>query len=205
MTRAFKYTKILNTVEVLMCLKVKRILLQDWRLRAQEQWQSSHQPSDIKDIPGDISTYTALKASLGEEVTGQAPAGALLVAVFEMMRQRLCTEGGEGLLVQTHLLFCHVQRQGDHWKKHKALLQLQLHLSTRKNLSKRVFLPASSSKTRLGPEISCLPRPLLRERSHPHTLLPKSKSANAGRSLVSLLCLGEAQVSQGTDTIPDSA
>lgn len=136
MTRAFKYTKILNTVEVLMCLKVKRILLQDWRLRAREQWQSSHQPSDIKDIPGDISTYTALKASLGEEVTGQAPAGALLVAVFEMMRQRLCTEGGEGLLVQTHLLFCHVQRQGDHWKKHKALLQLQLHLSTRKNLSK---------------------------------------------------------------------
>lgn len=129
MSRAFKYTKILSTVEVLMCLKVKRILLQDWRLQAQERWQSSHQPSDIKDIPGDISTYSALKASLGEEITGQAPAGAVLVAVFEM-RQRLCMKSG-GLLVQTHLLFCHVQRQGAHWRKHKALLQLQLHLSTR--------------------------------------------------------------------------
>lgn len=118
-----------------MCLKVKRILLQDWRLQAQERWQSSHQPSDIKDIPGDISTYSALKASLGEEITGQAPAGAVLVAVFEM-RQRLCVEDGEGLLVQTHLLFCHAQRQGDHWRKHKALLQLQLHLSTWKILSK---------------------------------------------------------------------
>lgn len=63
---------------------------------------------------------------------------------------------------------------------------------------------AHSSKPRLGPENSYLPCTPLREHSHPQTALPKSKSANTWRSLASLFCSGETQLSQGTDIISDS-
>lgn len=75
----------------------------------------------------------------------------------------------------------------------------------RENTFPYTSLPEQHTAASPGPVLrTVLSHVLPSGSTHPQTALTKSKSANTWRSLVSLVCSGETQVSQGTDIIPDS-